>query len=100
MGELEDKFCHKFCDIIRAPNSVVFEKEKPSEIIKKLQIIINSKTGSFWKKKFSKEKNVCCSLVERVENLFKDSHLVEKKLLFKSMSKSKVCSILFDASIR
>ncbi len=84
LGALEDKFWHKFCDIIRAPNSVVFEKEKSSEIIKKIQIIINSKTGSFWKKKFSKEINVCCTLVEKVENLLKDPHLAEKKLSLKS----------------
>ena len=42
-------------------------------------MIINSKTGSFWKKKFSKEQNVCCTLVEKIENLLKDPHLLEKR---------------------
>ena len=37
------------------------------------------------KKKFSKESNVCCTLVEKVENLLKDPHLAEKKLLSKRM---------------
>ncbi len=84
LGALEDKFWYKFCNIINAPNSIVYEKGKPSQIIKKIQKIIHSKTGSFWKKKFSQEENVCCTLVEKVENLIKDPHLVKKNLSLKS----------------
>ena len=83
LGALEDKFWYRFCEIINAPNSVVSEKGKPSEIIKKVQIIIITKTGAFWKKKFTKEQDVCCTLVEKVENLVKDPHLQEKKYSLK-----------------
>ena len=57
------------------------EIEKPTIIIKKIQKIIKSRNFLYWKNKFSKEKNVCCTPIENIENLFKDSHLVKKKLL-------------------
>ena len=81
LGALEDKFWFRFCEIIKAPESVTFEKGKTTIIRKKVQKIIKSKSGKYWKKKFTGEENVCCTMVEKIENLFKDHHLVEKKLL-------------------
>ncbi len=80
LGALEDKFWYKFCEIIKAPKAVTLEKEETSVIIKKVQNIIKSKTGNCWKKKFFKEENVCCTLIEGVENLFNDKHLVSKEV--------------------
>ena len=99
LGALEDKFWNRFCEIINAPKSVFSETGKPSEIIKKIQSIINSKTGLFWKKKFSKEKNVCCTLVEKVENLFKDPHLIEKKIMLKDNYDQKKISLKINTVI-
>ena len=81
IGALEDKFWLRFCEIIKAPKSIIMEIEKPITIIKKIQKIIKSRNFLYWKNKFSKEKNVCCTPIENIENLFKDSHLVKKKLL-------------------
>ncbi len=81
LGALENKFWYKFCEIIKAPETVLLEKEKTTSIIKKIQKIIKSKSGNYWKKKFSGEENVCCTLVEKIENLFKDPHLTQKHLL-------------------
>ena len=81
IGALEDKFWLRFCEIIKAPKSIIMEIEKPTTIIKKIQKIIKSRNFLYWKNKFSKEKNVCCTPIENLENLFKDSHLVKKKLL-------------------
>ena len=81
IGALEDKFWLRFCEIIKAPKSIIMEIEKPTTIIKKIQKIIKSRNFLYWKNKFSKEKNVCCTPIENIENLFKDSHLVKKNLL-------------------
>ncbi len=81
IGALEDKFWLRFCEIIKAPKSIIMEIEKPTTIIKKIQKIIKSRNFLYWKNKFSKEKNVCCTPIENIESLFKDSHLVKKKLL-------------------
>ncbi|PPR25533.1 MAG: Acetyl-CoA:oxalate CoA-transferase [Alphaproteobacteria bacterium MarineAlpha9_Bin4] len=81
LGALEDKFWYKFCEIIKAPKDILLEKEKNFIIIEKVQNIIKTKTGKYWKRKFSDEKNVCCTLVEKVENLIYDPHLKEKKVL-------------------
>ncbi|MDC3024206.1 CoA transferase [Alphaproteobacteria bacterium] len=80
LGALEDKFWKRFCEIINAPQSVIYDTGKPANIIHQVQKIIFSKTSTFWKKKFSKEKNVCCTLVEKVEHLVKNSHLMKKNI--------------------
>ena len=81
VGALEDKFWLKFCEIIKAPKSIIMEIDKPAIIIKKIQKLIKAKSSLYWKKKFSRENNVCCTPVENIENLFKDSHLLKKNLL-------------------
>ena len=85
LGALEDKFWKRFCEIINAPKSVVSENEKPLYIIKKVQKIISSKTGVFWKRKFSNEENICCTLVEKIENFVKDVRLKEKIIFQKNI---------------
>ncbi len=78
LGALEDKFWLRFCEIIKAPESITLEKSKIPIIIKKVQKIIKSKPSKYWKKKFFGETDVCCTMVEKIENLFKDYHLVKK----------------------
>ena len=87
LGALEDKFWNRFCEIIRAPNSVILKKGKPSEIIKKIQSIINSKTGSFWKKKFSKEKMFVVLLSRKLKTYQKMNHFRKKTFVKKVLKK-------------
>ena len=89
LGALEDKFWLKFCEIIKAPQIITEEKERSNIIIKKIQKIIKSKNSNFWKNKFSKEENVCCTLVEKIDNLIKDPHLADKNLFKHKSDKSK-----------
>ena len=69
------------------------EAGKHSDIIKKIQTIIGDKTSLFWKKKFSNDENICCTLVEKVENLFKDRHLLEKKIFLNTKNYKKEKSL-------
>ena len=66
LGALEDKFWKKFCNIINAPKEVVLEKISNELIIEKIKKIIKKENESFWKKKFSKETNVCCTAVNDI----------------------------------
>ena len=83
LGALEDKFWLKFCEIIKAPKSIIMERGKTENLIRRIQKIIKSKNSSFWKKKFPAEKDVCCTFVEKIENLFRDAHINKKNLLSK-----------------
>ncbi|MEC8100324.1 MAG: CaiB/BaiF CoA-transferase family protein [Pseudomonadota bacterium] len=81
LGALEDKFWKKFCSVIEAPKKILLEEGSNKQIMKGIQNIIVSKTSEYWKNKFSREKDICCTLVEKIDNLFKDPHLKSKKLL-------------------
>ncbi len=83
VGALEDKFWKNFCNIIKAPSNITDELISPDKSIKAVEKIIINKSSIFWKKKFEKEKNVCCTIVENINNLLKDKH-IKSKGLFKN----------------
>ena len=86
LGALEDKFWKKFCDIIKAPKEVVLEKLPHNTLIKKVQSIIREKNESFWKKKFDKENNVCCTTIKSLKEFMQDKHIKNKKLFASNIS--------------
>ena len=100
LGALEDKFWIKFCDIIRAPENIKREKGDASRLISEVSGIIKLKTGKYWKKKFSHEENVCCTLIERIDNIFKDNHLNKKNLFTSEKGLGKNSQLFMSTAIR
>ena len=86
LGALEDKFWKNFCKIIDAPASIVNENLGPEKTIFAVKRIIFEKTSTYWRKKFNNEKNVCCTLVENINNLLKDKHIIDKKIFNRKVS--------------
>jgi crotonobetainyl-CoA:carnitine CoA-transferase CaiB-like acyl-CoA transferase len=80
LGALEEKFWKKFCTIIEAPDEITLEKLPQQKVIKKIQKIIIEKNESFWKKKFDKENDVCCTTVKSIVEFMKDRHISNKNI--------------------
>lgn len=80
LGALEDKFWEKFCYLIKAPDQISKELIPQKLLIKKIREIIKSKTENYWKNKFDKEENVCCTGVKDISDFMKDVHILKKKL--------------------
>ncbi|MAJ24590.1 MAG: CoA transferase [Rickettsiales bacterium] len=95
LGALENKFWLKFCQIIKAPQEVISEKGSQKSLINKVQKIIEEKNENFWKKKFDKENDVCCTVINDLNDFMKDSHIKNKKLFENNViiNKKKLSSI-------
>ena len=48
--------------------------------------IISSKTTSYWKKLLAKEINICCSVVNSVEEALKDPQIIDRELVSASIN--------------
>ena len=80
LGALEDKFWKKFCKIINAPYKVLNEELTPKKLINTINKIIKLKTEKFWKNKFDKEENVCCTSINSLSQFLNDPHILNKKI--------------------
>jgi len=89
LGALENKFWKNFCKTINASNEILEEKISQKRIIKKIESIISQRSGDYWKKLFHAEENVCCSLIEDIENVFDDVHLKQRKIFSGRLSINK-----------
>ena len=49
-------------------------------------LIIREKNESFWKKKFDKENNVCCTTIKSLKEFMQDKHIKNKKLFDSNIS--------------
>ena len=80
LGALEDKFWKKFCSLINASADIVLEKLPQDKLISKVQKIIKEKNEVYWKKKFDKENDVCCTTINNLDDFMSDKHIKGKKL--------------------
>ena len=85
LGALEDKFWINFCNLINAPSDVKYEKLENEMLKLEIQKIIRKKNSSFWKNKFEKEENVCCTLIKNIGEFMNDPHIKKKKIFSKKI---------------
>ena len=80
LGALEEKFWQRFCEIIKLDKKLVDDSINTNRTKQEIIKIISSKTTSYWKKLLAKEINICCSVVNSVEEALKESLELEVEL--------------------
>lgn len=95
LGALENKFWDKFCKLIKASPDITFEQISQDSIKRKIQKIIEKKNENYWKNKFDKENDVCCTTVNDLNGFMKDTHIKNKKIFDKKIIiRSKILPVI------
>ena len=86
LGALEEKFWQRFCEIIKLDKKLVDDAINTNTTKQEIIKIISSKTTSYWKKLLAKEINICCSVVNSVEEALKDPQIIDRELVSASIN--------------
>lgn len=86
LGALEEKFWQRFCEIIKLDKKLVDDSINTNRTKQEIIKIISSKTTSYWKKLLAKEINICCSVVNSVEEALKDPQIIDRELVSASIN--------------
>ena len=81
VGALEEKFWQRFCKVIDLPLNFINDKKNQDLTKDAVTNIINKYPTNYWKEKLANEINICCSIVNSLEEAFKDQQVIERKLL-------------------
>ena len=81
LGALEEKFWLRFCEVINLPTKLINDQKNPNSTKEAIAKIIQKYPTKHWKDILSDEINICCSIVNNIEEAFKDKQIIERKLL-------------------
>ncbi|MFC4312267.1 CaiB/BaiF CoA transferase family protein [Steroidobacter flavus] len=76
---LEDKFWDNFCRLLELPLPMRAADAPAAEVVAAVQAAIGSKTAEQWRVLFTGQ-DVCCSIVEDVQQAMRDPHTVARGL--------------------
>ena len=88
LGALEEKFWLRFCEVIELNTSFIDDRKDPEKTKSEVEKIVKAKNTEYWKNLLKNEINICCSIVNSVEDALKDSQVIERQLVAASVNLS------------
>ena len=88
LGALEEKFWLRFCELVELNTSFIDDRKDPEKTKKEVTKIVKAKNTEYWKNLLKNEINICCSIVNSVEDALKDSQVIERQLVAASVNLS------------
>ena len=85
LGALEEKFWLRFCEVIKLPNKFINDSIDPNATKEAIIEIVKNKNTKEWKEFLVNEENICCSIVNSLEEAMQDSQIIERQLLTAKM---------------
>ena len=85
LGALEEKFWLRFCEVIKLPNKFINDSINPNATKEAIIEIVKNKNTKEWKEILVNEENICCSIVNSLEEAMQDSQIIERQLLTAKM---------------
>ena len=88
LGALEEKFWLRFCELVELNTSFIDDRKDPEKTRKEVTKIVKAKNTEYWKNLLKNEINICCSIVNSVEDALKDSQVIERQIVAASVNLS------------
>ena len=79
------EYGHFFYSLHHLPNKLINDNINPNETKETIVKIIKNKNTKEWKDILANEQNICCSIVNSLEEAMQDSQIIERELLSAKM---------------
>ena len=86
LGALEEKFWRRFCEVIKLNENFVDDSKNPEKTKQEVMKKVKAKNTSYWKTLLANETDICCSVVNSVEEALQDAQVVERQLVAASVN--------------